>query len=162
MSVSSLTTGSQSSALGLINGTGDTTTTSVNSVVSQSQGTDSAQFSKGGQLMSKLASLQSSDPTKFKEAAQKISDSLAEDASKSTNAEDAKHLKEMSEKFAESAKTGSMPSFQHPNQSATSQAGGEASGAVSKFQASGDHKAFFSTVDNAVESALSAVGSTSA
>jgi hypothetical protein len=66
----------------------------------------------------------------------------------------------MSEKFAEAAKSGSMSSLKPPTQPAAAQTSSEAGTAVAKFQTSGDHQAFFNTMNNAVESALSGVGDT--
>ncbi|WP_243363004.1 hypothetical protein [Fundidesulfovibrio terrae] len=92
----------------------------------QSSG-DKTKFSQMGQMMSELMQLQSTDPDKFKEVAQKISDDLAAQAASSSDSTQTSMLSEMSTKFATAAKTGSMDSLK-PSGSHRGGKSGRASG----------------------------------
>lgn len=111
MSISGIAT-SQSTATSLITGATYSAETSASSLMAQGQGLDEAKLSKGGQQMSQLSKLQTSDPEKFKEAAQEISDKLAEAAENSTDEGESSTLSEMSSQWAEAAETGDMSSLQ--------------------------------------------------
>ncbi len=110
MTISGIGTGSTAS-LSLINGTSYSSDTSATSLMAQGQGSDEAKISKGAQQMSTLSKLASSDPDKFKEAAQKISDQLAEKAENASDSTEADALKEMSAQWADAAESGSMDSL---------------------------------------------------
>lgn len=110
MSISGITT-TQSTATSLITGATYSAGTSASSLLAQGQGLDEAKLSKGGQQMSQLSKLQTSAPEKFKEAAQEISDKLAEAAGNSTDEGESSTLSEMSAQWAEAAETGDMSSL---------------------------------------------------
>jgi hypothetical protein len=160
MTVSTITTSSQSAAMALIQGTGQIDSASVSDLAAQGQGTDQVQLSKGGQLMGKLHQLALNDPEKFKQAVQGIADGLAEQAKNTTNADDAAKLTEMSQKFAQAAKNGDMSSLAPPKPEAMAQ-NGDANKLAMKFSGGNDHQAFFNTVDTVIQSALAGVGDTS-
>lgn len=113
MDISTLT-GTQGSAIGLIQGTGVSQTQSVNDVLTQDQDQDQdqAKVSQAGQNMSQLQQLASSDPDKFKAATQKISDDLAAASKNETDSKKSKFLENLSEKFAAASKSGSMSDLQ--------------------------------------------------
>lgn len=110
MSISGITT--SSTATSLISGTTYSSNTSASSLLAQGQGLDEAKVSKGGQQMSQLSKLQTSDPEKFKAAAQEISDKLAEAAKNSSDEGESSALSDMSSQWAEAAETGDMSSLQ--------------------------------------------------
>jgi hypothetical protein len=157
MSISGITT-SQSSALSLISGTAYESNTSVNDVLAQGQSSDATTISKGAQQMNQLQQLQSTDPEKFKEAAQKISDALTEQASSTTDSHEAEALNDMASKFAEAAKSGTMDSLQFKPPTDASSIAGSASSqqkGVLKFknqQGSGNPMA---TMDSVISNVLS-------
>jgi hypothetical protein len=68
------------------------------------------QLSKPGELMQKLSQLQASDPAKFKDVVQKISDSFAT-AAKNATGDDAKRLQDVADKFAQAAESGDLSAF---------------------------------------------------
>ena len=107
-------------------------------------------------------SLASSDPEKFKEAAQKISDSLSEAAGNASDSNAAKMYSDMASKFAEAAKSGNMSSLTPPKapsgtgaQSAAAQAYGNTA-----QQSSGSNP--MEKMDSIISSALSGVGASEA
>ncbi len=130
MSVTGITT--QSSSLSLISGTAySADTAQAGSLAAQGMGLDESSISKGAQQMNKLAKLASSDPDKFKEAAQKISDQLTEAAKNSSNSNDSQALSDMAAQWAEAAETGSMPT---PPQAPSGGAPQGAQGQMMKFK----------------------------
>jgi hypothetical protein len=161
MSISGIAT-SQSSTLSLISGTDYTSTTSVNDVLAQGQSSDATTISKGAQQMSQLQQLQSSDPEKFKEAAQKISDALTEQASSTKDSTEAEALSDMASKFAEAATSGTMDSLQFSPPADASSLNGSSSSqqkGVLKFknqQGSGNPMA---TMDSVISNILSDIDS---
>lgn len=157
--VSGLYTTTQAASLGLIQGTGQVQTTSASQALAQGQGTDQANFSQGAQLMNKLSQLQSSDPSKFKAAATEISDKLAEEAKNSSDPGATKMLTDLSNKFAQAAKTGEMPDMR-PSGSDHPQSGGSGgNSSSSKFGGHGNAEATFATVNSIISNALSEASS---
>lgn len=161
MSITGITS-SQSSSVSLITGTSSTSSTaSVSDVMAQGQGIDEAKISKGGQQMSALANLANTDPDKFKAAAQKISDQLAEKAKDSSDSTEASALSDMSSKWAEAAKTGSMdslkPSGPPPGQNGNSQ---DMQNAIARFKAAGGNSdgGPMGAMDSVVSSVMSDMG----
>jgi hypothetical protein len=69
-------------------------------------GADRTHLSKMGELMSKLQDLESSDPDQAKQVLSNIASALADKASANGNADP--HLQELSDKFAQAAKTGDL------------------------------------------------------
>lgn len=137
MSITGITS-SQSSAVSLITGTQSTSSTSsVSDVMAQGQGIDEATISKGAQQMSTLQKLQTSDPEKFKEAAQKISDALAEKAKNSTDSTEASALSDMSSKWAEAATSGNMDSLKPSGPPPSNGNSQDMQNAIAKFKAGG-------------------------
>jgi len=106
-----------------IDGTQDTTTSSTSQSSAIQSTRDQASFSPMGQMMAQLSQLQSTDATKFKETAQKISDDLASQAGSSGTIQQSTMLSDLSAKFAEAAKSGTMESLKPP------QRNGQSSGA---------------------------------
>jgi len=154
MSISALTS-SQSSAISLITGTTQTSSTSASDLLAQSQGTDEAQISKGAQQMKTLSDLATSDPEKFKEAAQGISEALAQKASETTDTTEASALQEMADQWSEAAESGDMSSLQPPAPPSGSQ-GSSAMGqsaAIKYKNASGSNP--METMDSVVSGVLS-------
>jgi hypothetical protein len=95
---------------------------------------DQAEFSQAGSALSQLMQLQKSDPDRFKQLSQNISDSLATQASASSDPMQNQILTEMSQKFAASAQTGAMPDLH--SQGANTAAGyGQAAGQGGQFLA---------------------------
>lgn len=119
---------------------------------------DGKNFSKGAAMMQKLSDLQSSDPEKFKEVAQDISDKLSEAAKNSTDSKAASLYTSMAEKFASAAQSGDMSSLTPPEAPAAAGAQGQA--AMKYAQASGTNP--METLDSVISSALSGVDSASA
>lgn len=111
MSTISSLTSNQTYATSLITGTSSTSSSQSAADVAGLNSEDQAKISQGAKQMSELSQLASSDPTKFKEVAQKISDTLAEKAKNSSDSHESEMLTKMSEKFADAAKTGSMDSL---------------------------------------------------
>jgi hypothetical protein len=180
MSISSLSTSSQL-AQGLINGTGETDATPLSQVLAQSQTTtplsqsqlsetgqdgQASGISQGGQMMSQLNQLATSNPTQFKADAQNISDQLAQAAKNTGDTKEAGVLNKMSQDFAEAAKTGSMSSLHgggHRHHSGSYTASGTSSGsstsALATLGASGTASATFGTVNSIISGVLSGTSS---
>ena len=114
IATSSIATSSQLSGLNLIQGTNQTQSVSLDSVTQALQGPDESKVSEAGKNMSQLQKLSTSDPEKFKAVAQKISDNLAAEAKNSGDSHQSALLTDMSTKFADAAKSGSMDSLQFP------------------------------------------------
>jgi len=157
---------SNSTTLSSLTGTSSTSSTGTSSS-SDSDGLkisgDDKDFSKGAAMMQKLSDLQSSDPEKFKEAAQQISDGLSEAAKNSSDSNAAKLYSDMAGKFAEAAKSGSMSSLTPPK--APSGAPGfqaAAAQAYSHTASSTSGSNPMSTMGSIISGALSSVGSTEA
>ncbi|WP_243363002.1 hypothetical protein [Fundidesulfovibrio terrae] len=158
--ISSLSGSNQLASIGLISGTGEVQTTSVTDALAQGQGTDSANISEGGQLMNKLKQLQSSDPEKFKEVAQTISDKLSEQAKNTTDTGAANMLSDMASGFADAAKTGSMDSLKPKSPPSGSMNGSGLSKNMSAFNKS-SMESTFGTVNTIISDALSGTTSSS-
>ncbi len=151
------------SSLGNLLGTSSTSATDSTAVNSLASGLsikgDGGDFSKGAKAMQQLKELASSDPDKFKEVTQQISDKLSEAADGASDSNTAKMLSSMSEKFASAASSGSMDSLA-PSQPPTGGNGPQGHGAQQYAKHSGDNP--MATMDSIVSSALSGVGSTEA
>lgn len=158
--ISSLSGSNQLASIGLISGTGEVQTTSVTDALAQGQGTDSANISEGGQLMNKLKQLQSSDPEKFKQVAQNISDKLSEQAKNTTDTGAANMLSDMASGFADAAKTGSMDSLKPKSPPSGSMKGSGLSKNMSAFNKS-SMESTFGTVNTIISDALSGTTSNS-
>jgi len=153
MTITGISTSSTAS-LSLISGTSYSSDTSAADVLAQGQGTDEAKISKGGQQMSTMAKLASSDPDKFKEAAQKISDALTEKAADATDSNEADALNDMAAKWADAASTGSMDSLKPSDPPS----GTQAQSAAMKFKSGQSGSNPMSTMDSVVSSVLSGMG----
>jgi hypothetical protein len=179
MSISSLSTSNQL-AQGLINGTGETDATPLSQVLAQSQTTtplsqsqlsetgqdgQAAGISQGGQMMSQLNQLATSNPTQFKADAQSISDRLAQAAKNTDDTKEAGVLNKMSQDFAEAAKTGSMSSLHgggnHHSGSYTASgtSRGSSTSALATLGASGTASATFGAVNSIISGVLSGTSS---
>ncbi len=150
---------------GILTGTSATGSTDGNdatAATSFTQGGDKAQFSKGAELMGKLRDLQSSDPEKFKEVAQTISDKLTEAAGNATDSNQAKFFSDMAGKFADAAKSGDMSSLTPPEkpQGGTPPQNAEGAAAMKYGQAQGASP--FEQMDDILSQALSGVETASA
>jgi hypothetical protein len=77
------------------------------------QGPPDIKLSPMGQMMSKLESLSTSDPDKFKQVTEDISEKLKAAASQATGT-DADMLNKMADRFAEASKTGDMSALKPP------------------------------------------------
>ena len=155
----SSTTTSLSSLLGT-SSTSSTDSTAVNSLASGlSIKGDGGEFSKGAKAMQQLKDLASSDPDKFKEVTQQISDKLSEAAGNASDSNTAKMLSSMSEKFASAASSGSMDSLTPPSPPSGGN-GAQGQAAQQYAKQSGDNP--MATMDSIISSALSGVGSTEA
>uniref|UniRef100_I2Q3X1 Uncharacterized protein n=1 Tax=Desulfovibrio sp. U5L TaxID=596152 RepID=I2Q3X1_9BACT len=152
-------------ASGLLNGTGTTSGTSSTSSLNagglsiQGDGGDEKKFSQGAEMMQKLKDLQSSDPDKFKEVAQTISDKLTEAAKNSTDSKASGMLTKMADKFASAAKSGDMSALT-PAEAPAGAAGANGQAAMKYAKSSGSNP--MEQLDSAISSALSGVDSTSA
>ena len=163
MSVTGIST-NQTAAMSLISGTTYEPTTSVNDVLAQGQSADETTISKGGQQMSELKKLQASDPDKFKESAQKISDQLAQKATETTDSHEAGVLNDMAAKFADAAKSGSMDGLKpHAPQSGAMAANSDGSkqNALLKFRSNQGNGGPMATLDSVISDVLSGVSDTS-
>ncbi len=156
---------SSTNTLSTLTGSSSTSSTSsssdADSAAPQISG-DGKNFSKGAQMMQKLNDLASSDPEKFKEAAQKISDSLSEAAKNSSDSNAAKMYSDMASKFAEAAKSGNMSSLtppKAPNGTGAQAAAAQAYGNTAQ-QSSGSNP--MEKMDSIISSALSGVGASEA
>lgn len=110
---------------------------SIPPAASTGGGAAQVQLSKPGELLKKLSDLQQSDPAKFKEVVQQISDAFAS-AAKDATGDDATALSDLADKFAQAAQSGDMsalrPEHGHrppPAQSGT-QSGYDSQGASRK------------------------------
>jgi len=162
----SLNYNSTSTAAGLLNGTGTTASASATSSLGtgnlsiQGESGDEKKFSKGAEMMQKLSDLQTSDPDKFKQVAQSISDKLTEAAKNSTDSKASDMLTKMADKFASAAQSGDMSSLTPPQHTAGA-AGAQGQAAMKYAQAGGGTNPM-EAMDSAIESALSGVDATSA
>jgi hypothetical protein len=119
--------------VGILNGTSTSSTSGTSSTSSSlttgsmvTKGSDDTNFSQGAAMMGKLADLQSSDPDKFKEVTQQISDKLSAAAGNSTDSDQASMLSGLADKFATAASTGSMSSLAPPEAATASGTQGQA------------------------------------
>ncbi|WP_300163546.1 hypothetical protein [Solidesulfovibrio sp.] len=152
---------SSSTTLSTLTGSSTSSTSSTSDSDSSTQLTvsgDDKNFSKGAEMMQKLSDLASSDPEKFKAAAQKISDSLSEAASNSSDSNEAKMYSEMADKFSEAAQSGDMSSLTPPKAPSGGNAQASAAQAYGNAaqQASGSNP--MEKMDSIISSALSGVG----
>ena len=155
----SSTTTSLSSLLGT-SGASSTESSATDSLASGlSIKGDGGDFSKGAKAMQQLKDLASSDPDKFKEVTQQISDKLSEAAGNASDSKTAKMLSSISEKFASAASSGSMDSLTPPSPPAGGN-GAQGQAAQQYAKQSGDNP--MATMDSIISSALSGVGSTEA
>jgi len=122
MSISAISGGCQVAALAPVQGGAQVQAAQTQTAFSQAP--DQVELSQAGSSMSQLMQLQKSDPDRFKQVAQKISDNLATTASASGDPQQAQILTEMSQKFAASAQTGAMPDLYSQNSQGTSGKGG--------------------------------------
>ncbi|WP_029457436.1 hypothetical protein [Solidesulfovibrio alcoholivorans] len=156
---------SSTNTLSTLTGSSTTSSTSASSDSDSTALTisgDEKNFSKGAQTMQKLNDLASSDPEKFKEAAQKISDSLSEAASNSSDSNEAKMYSDMADKFAEAAKSGNMSSLkpsQPPSGTGAQSAAAQAYGNTAQ-QSSGSNP--MEKMDSIISSALSGISASEA
>lgn len=161
----SLNYNSTSTTAATLAGTGSTSSTSSTSSTTSGsgnlsiQGSDEKNFSKGAEMMQKLSDLQTSDPEKFKQVAQSISDKLTEAAKNSTDSKASDMLTKMADKFASAAKSGDMSSLTPPERP-TGTAGAQGQAAMKYSASSGTNP--METMDSVISSALSGVDSTSA
>ncbi|EFL50080.1 conserved hypothetical protein [Solidesulfovibrio fructosivorans JJ]] len=122
---------------------------------------DGKNFSNGAEMMQKLKNLQSSDPDKFKEVAQKISNSLSDAAKNSSDSQAAGMYSDMAGKFAQAAKSGSMSSL-GPSEPPSNASGaqGQAAMKYAAHQSGGGNP--MENVDSIISGALSGVGASEA
>jgi len=153
MSISGITT--SSTATSLITGTTYTSGASASSLMEQGQGLDEAKLSRGGQQMSQLSKLQTSDPEKFKAAAQEISDKLAEAAKNSTDEGESSALSDMSAQWAEAAETGDMSSLRPKAPPSGAQNSAQSAAMKFKSQQQGGSGGPMAVMDSVVSSVLS-------
>jgi hypothetical protein len=155
MTISGISNTQTAAGLSLISGTTYDASTSVSDVMAQGQGIDEVSLSKGGQQMSQLKKLQATDPDKFKEAAQKISDQLTEKAKDTSDSNEASKLTDLAAKFADAAKTGSMDGLkpQAPPSGITM-----SKNSTLKFKSNQDSGGPMATVDSVISDVLSDVG----
>lgn len=152
MTISSIS--SSLSGLNQITGASYQTDASVSDVAAQGQGLDDATFSKGAQQMNQLHQLQTSDPEKFKQAAQAIADKLTEKASEATDSTEADAMKDMAAKWSEAAESGNMDSLKPQ----APPSGSQAQKAAMKFKAGGDTGGPMATMDSVISGVFSDLG----
>ena len=158
----SLSYGTSSTALSSLTSGGASSSTTASSTLAaalNTQGSDATDVSKGAQTMQKLSDLASSDPEKFKEVAQEISDKLTEAAKNSTDSNSSKMLTEMAGKFSSAATSGNMGSLTPP-EPPTGASGAQGQVAMKYTQQSGSNP--MSQMDSIISDALSGTDSTSA
>lgn len=109
MSMSISNTGA-TSALSTIASVARTSSSPSNGSVAEAglTGSDKAAISGPAAMLSKLKSLQASDPTQFKEVMTKISDSLSERAESATDPGEKKMLTDLASKFKTAGETGDL------------------------------------------------------
>ena len=160
--------------VGILTGTSSTSstssTTSASSTSSSSSlstgtlntGSDEKNVSKGGEMMQRLSDLQTSDPEKFKQVTQSISDKLTAAAKNSTDSGQSGMLSDMAEKFASAAQSGDMSSLA-PSEppSGASGAQGQAAMKYSQTQSSSGANPM-AQLDSIISDALSGTESASA
>lgn len=88
--------------------------TASGSVRAGQSAADASSLSGPAELFKKLQALAKSDPAKFKQATQAISDALQTEASQSTDPHEQQMLSNLSAKFAEAAKTGDASGLAPP------------------------------------------------
>jgi len=135
--------------------TSDTTSTGDVSVDTG----DEKNFSKGAGMMQKLKDLQSSDPEKFKQVTQSISDKLSEAAKNSSDSKTSGMLSDMASKFSDASQSGSMSGLQPPTP--PSGATGAQGQAAMKYAQSGGSNPM-EQVDSIISDALSGTDAASA
>ncbi len=125
-------------------------------------GADSTQLSTMGQLMSKLQSLESSDPTKAKQVLTSIATALTNQANSSGTTDP--HLKELANKFTQAASTGDLSALKpqstgHHHHHAAQAASTDAStAATASYTQSGSDP--MSQVESIISTALSGATTT--
>ena len=114
------------------------------------------QVSQPGQLMRQLSDLSKSDPTKFKEVVQQLSDSF-DAAAQNATGEDATRLSELADKFAQAAESGDMLALrpQHAQQGVSGSQ--DAQRSYVRHSAGARHHAPSQAMQDAFSSALSIV-----
>ncbi|WP_243439989.1 hypothetical protein [Fundidesulfovibrio soli] len=156
MSISSIGSQNRLESVYGIQEVGQTQSSQASGNSGSSSETDKASFSKMGQMMSQLLSLQTSDPDKFKEVAQEIAGDLAKQASSATSAGQANMYSDLSAKFAEAAKTGSMDSLKPQGPPPPPPGGASAAAGPG-----GDMQAGFDELNSVISQILGETGSTS-
>jgi len=154
-SLGTLTSSSKSSTVNAASGSADKSSESLGI-----QG-DGKNFSNGAEMMQKLNDLQSSDPDKFKEVAQKISDSLSDAAKNSTDSKAAGMYSDMAGKFAQAAKSGNMSSL-GPSEPPSNASGAQGQAAMKYAAQQNGGSNPMDNVDHIISGALSGVGSSEA
>jgi hypothetical protein len=91
----------------------ETSTNTDTTVTTATQAAATLDVSPMGQMMSRLDSLSTSDPEKFKEVTSEIADKLTEAASSATG-RDAEFLKGLASQFATASETGDVSALQPP------------------------------------------------
>ena len=114
-----------------------------------------------GEMMSKLADLEKTDPAKAKQVLQQIATKL-NDAAGSASGDDASHLKDLAAKFSQAASSGDLSGLQPKGRPPGPPPSDQASSSTSqtqKYKHHG-HKHDASQVDSIVASAMSTVDGT--
>jgi hypothetical protein len=78
------------------------------SVNGAANGADESKMSGPGQIMAKLKDLQQSDPAKFKQVMQAVSESLKEQAQSASDPQEQKALTQVAGQFAQAAQSGDL------------------------------------------------------
>ena len=158
-SSSTALSGLNSSAAGSATSSASASASALAAALGGTQEADAANVSKGAQTMQKLSDLASSDPEKFKEAAQQISDKLTEAAANSTDSTASGMYASMAEKFASAAKSGTMDALTPP-EPPSGASGAQGQAAMKYARQSGSNP--MEQLDGIISDALSGVGSSSA
>jgi hypothetical protein len=123
MSISAISGDYQVAAVAPVQGSGQAQAVQAQATFASTP--DQVDVSQAGSSMSQLMQLQKSDPDRFKQVTQNISNNLATEASASNDPVQTKILTEMSQKFASSAQTGTMPDLYSQNTQGGSGKGGQ-------------------------------------
>jgi hypothetical protein len=113
MNISGISSSNSVDALNALNNNNNTSGTDATDSTSSSTAAASTNVSKPGEMMAKLSQLLQSDPAKFKQVTQQISDQLKAAAQTATGPQ-AAFLTKLSGNFAAASSSGSLTALQPP------------------------------------------------
>ena len=155
-------------------GLSNVTDTSLNAVLQQlaspsttTQGPDTVNVSQQGGLLGKLAQLEQSDPTKFKQVTADIAQKL-QTAAGSASGQEATNLNALASKFQQASQSGNLTAFQPAQQTQTTQGATQThhhhhhhgGGGSAQSTQSSQMQSLWSGIQSEVNNALAGTGTT--